>query len=179
MRLCEYRCRCPGTAALTWTHMHLRDEHPFPQLLRNPWRNWENSFLNSIKTECNVYLVHHQGGLLVSTLLRHKCNKILERVRLRRETDHPGLLVQLRWRKHFHCVAICTKSHVIKPKKNPNKPETTGGAKHPDLVWRKSLCWWGSTEEPGASYAVLVTPLPAKEASASQRGPCFFPSFPL
>lgn len=179
MRLCEYRCHCPRTAALTWARMHFRDEHLFPQFLRNPWRNGENSFLNSIKTERNVYLVHHQGGLSVSSLLRHKCNKILERVRVRRETDHPGLLVQLWWRKHFHCVAICTKSHVIKPKKTPNKTETTGGAKPPDLVWRKSLYWRGSTEEPGASYAVLVTLFPAKEASASQRGPRFFPSFPL
>lgn len=94
------------------------------------------------------------------------------------ETDHPGLLVQLRWRKHFHCVAICTKSCVTKPTKT-NKPQTTGEAKHPYLVWRKLLYWQGSTEELRASCTVLVTPFPAKETSACQRQPLFSPSFPL
>lgn len=79
-----YRCRCLGTAALTSIHIHFRNEHPFSPFLFNLWENRETSLLNTIKTEANIHHMSHQESLSISSLLQHKCNKIMKRVRLSR-----------------------------------------------------------------------------------------------
>lgn len=156
-----YRCLCLGTAALTPIYKHFRNEHPFPAFIFSLWGNRETHLLNTVKTEANMHCVSHQGSLSISSLLQHKCNKIMGS---QVEQKKHGL-VQLQWRKHFYCVAICTKSCVTNPIKTKTI-RTTEGARHSYLAWRKLLYWWGSIQELGASSTILVTPFQAKQTLA-------------
>lgn len=125
-----------GIAALTPTHIHFRNEHPFLPFLFNLWGNRETSSLNTIKTEANIHRVSHQGSISISSLLQHKCNKIRKRVKLSRRN------ISL-WSSTFiveKILLLCSQMYkILCDKLYKNNTQTTEGAKHFYLVWRKLL----------------------------------------
>lgn len=126
-----------GIAALTPIHIHSRNEHPFPPFLFNLWGNRETSLLNTIKTEANIHRVSHQGSISISSLLQHKCNKIMRSVKLSRRN------ISL-WSgkvKVEKILLLCSQMYKIPCDKLYKKnTQTTEGARHfYYLVWRKLL----------------------------------------